>query len=158
MYTPYRDRSALDSLSVLQEYVVDRRMANFHPAAPPLRPISTYIHLISHMAISGIRAPTNLLAKSVPKSGHFLCSSYNTVDIESYNIIRGDSPSGIRKHGVAVYIRQSLKYEVIPSNVPNLICLYLTDFRVFVIALYRPPSYSHDENLNLIDFLSRFVE
>ena len=75
VYTPYRDRSALDSLSVLQEYVVDRRMANFHPAAPPLRPISTYIHLISHMAISGIRAPTNLLAKSVPKSGHFLCSS-----------------------------------------------------------------------------------
>ena len=117
MYTPHRDRSALDSLSVLQEYVVDRRMANFHPAAPPLRPISTYIHLISHMAISGIRAPTNLLAKSVPKSGHFLCSSSYFISMGP-----GDLSLFLRKWDtfcvifLYVWKIEELSFQMIPKN------------------------------------------
>ena len=54
------------------------------------------------------------------------------VGIPGYNIIRSDSPSGIRKHGVALYIRMSIKYEVVTNDVANIIAVLLLDFNVYV--------------------------
>ena len=81
-----------------------------------------------------------------------------TIDIPEFNLIRSDSPSGIRKHGVAIYIRQSLINEVITVNLPNLICLRLIDLGIYFVAAYRPPSYIQEDNNRLINFLSSFAE
>ena len=62
-----------------------------------------------------------------------------TVSVPGFDIIRRDSPSGIRKHGVAAYVKQSLKYEVVNVDIPNLLCLYLVDYKVYHIVVYRPP-------------------
>ena len=81
-----------------------------------------------------------------------------TIDIPEFNLIRNDSPSGIRKHGVAIYIARALNYEVITVDLPNLICLRLIDLGIYFVAVYRPPSYLQEDNSRLIDFLSRFAD
>ena len=81
----------------------------------------------------------------------------NIINVAGYNLIRNDSPSGIRKHGVATYIRDNIKYNVVQTNVPNLICVYLLDLKVYCLNIYRPPSSNAEENANLIHFLSDFV-
>ena len=53
------------------------------------------------------------------------------IQIPGFVSVRCDSSSGVRKHGVLVYVRNSLKFEVITSHVPNLICIYLIDFRLY---------------------------
>ena len=78
------------------------------------------------------------------------------VSVPGYDIVRSDSPSDRRKHGVAVYIRRGIRYEVVPGTVSNVVTVKLLDFDIYIITLYRAPSYSHEENTQLISFLSNF--
>ena len=48
-----------------------------------------------------------------------------TVQIPGYDILRADSPSGRRKHGVMFYVRNGLTFVDIPINVPNAIAFHL---------------------------------
>ena len=68
--------------------------------------------------------------------------------IPDYDIVICDSLDDIRMHGVALYIRESLRY--------NVIVLYLHDFHIYVITIYRPPSNNVSDNRILIDFLLQF--
>ena len=80
------------------------------------------------------------------------------IDITNYKIVRKDSPSGVRKHGVAVYIRNGLKFEEIPTNLDNAIILKLHEQNMYVITIYRPPSYDTATNERVIGFLREFCE
>ena len=80
------------------------------------------------------------------------------IQIPGFDSVRCDSSSGIRKHGVLVYVINSLKFEVITSHVLNLICIYLIDFRLYCINVYRPPSSTDEENSLLLTFLGDFCD
>ena len=85
---------------------------------------------------------------------------YNSiVDVHGYDIIRSDSPSGRRKHGVCVYVRNNIKYEELNWLVPNVTLLYLPDYGLYIVIVYRPPSNNNIDNIEnqvLINFLTEF--
>ena len=78
------------------------------------------------------------------------------VSISNYSIVRADSPSNVRKHGVAIYVKSSIKFMVIPCNTPNVIVIYLCDFELYIVTIYRPPSYGACDNNILLEFLGSF--
>ena len=75
-----------------------------------------------------------------------------TVAIPGYNLTRVDNPGLVKKHGVAMYIKCSLKFEVISCSL-NYLNVYLNDFNLYVIVVYRPPSYSVQDNEALSSYL-----
>ena len=77
------------------------------------------------------------------------------VSIPNYNIVRSDNPNFVKKHGVAVYIKCSLKFQVINISL-NVIILFLVSHNIFIILIYRPPSYTELENQSLLNCLIDF--
>ena len=78
-----------------------------------------------------------------------------SLSIPTYTLLRADSPSGARKHGVALYIHNSLVFTQVISDMPNMIVIYLNDYDLYVVTIYRPPSYSSMGNIALINLLQR---
>ena len=71
-------------------------------------------------------------------------------------MIRADSPDSVRKHGVVVYVKKNISFDVVSCPVPNAVVIYLFAFNVYVISIYRPPSYSSEQDTAIIDFLYDF--
>ena len=84
------------------------------------------------------------------------CSS-SFISIPSFSLFRGDVTGTIRKHGAAIYVRSDIKHVQIEVSLPNLSVLHLIDFDIYVVSVYRPPSYENSENQALIVFISQFV-
>ena len=80
----------------------------------------------------------------------------STVDITNFNILRNDSPSGLRKHGVCLYYHKSLKIGQTFTDHPNTCGIYLPSFKLYFLLIYRPPSNSPDNNQSLIDYINLF--
>lgn len=78
------------------------------------------------------------------------------IAINNYKIVRKDNPSRVRKHGVAVYVRNGLKYEEIACDLKNVVVIRLSDQDVHIVTIYRPPSYDAEDNTQLINFLFTF--
>ena len=78
------------------------------------------------------------------------------VDIPSYSIVRNDVLSTHAKHGVCLYIHQSIKFEKIDISCPNVISISLPELNVHIVGAYRPPSQSATENQVMLDYLSRY--
>ena len=78
-----------------------------------------------------------------------------TLYIPNYNIVRSDNPGSARKHGVALYVHVSLKFLVV-EQLLNVLTVYLIDYDVYIIVVYRPPSYSEGDNMLLINYLLGF--
>ena len=70
--------------------------------------------------------------------------------ISSFDLVRSDSPSNTRKHGTAIYIKKSIKYIVVPCNVPNVTGVYLLSYGIYVLTVYRPPSNNNSDNSYLV--------
>ena len=83
-----------------------------------------------------------------------LASSF--LSIYPYVLCRADSPSQTRIHGVAVFIKNSIKFSEIPCPMKNVVISHLIDFNLYVITVYRPPSYNPNENQALMSFLAEF--
>ena len=75
------------------------------------------------------------------------------IDIPKYSIVRNDAPGVIAKHGVCVYIHESIKYDNVSTSCANCVSFRLSDFNILVIAVYRPPSYDTNSNTILTDHL-----
>ena len=78
------------------------------------------------------------------------------INIPGYEIVRSDSPGLVKKHGVAIYVNKSIRFEVINSCVKNVVIIYLFKFGIHLVTVYRPPSYSVFENDELLNFLCNF--
>ena len=80
------------------------------------------------------------------------------VDLGGYSVVRCDSTSGVRKHGVCMYIRKDIKFRCIDVGCENVCGAHLVDFDLFVAVVYRPPSNGPDENAAICSFLHRFCD
>ena len=78
------------------------------------------------------------------------------VSLGNYEIVRCDNPGNVRKHGVAVYVRNNMKYITVLCYLINVVIICLCVLFIYVITAYRSPSYSDDENTLLINFLKEF--
>ena len=78
------------------------------------------------------------------------------VQIPEFSLHRGDVAGPVRKHGAAIYVSNSLRHVQAEVTIPNVAVVHLTDLNVFVLSVYRPPSYSREENVLLADFIREF--
>ena len=80
------------------------------------------------------------------------------VALSGYALVRCDTTSGVRKHGVGLYIKSDIKFRFLDEGCANVCCVHLVDFDVFVAMVYRPPSNGSDENTSICDFLYSFCD
>ena len=80
------------------------------------------------------------------------------IEIDGYKVVRSDSPSGIRKHGAAVYIKNNFKYAEVQCNLNNAVIIFLPDYDVYIATIYRPPSNSISDNNCLSQFFPTFCD
>ena len=78
------------------------------------------------------------------------------IEIPNYSVVRNDTHGSFAKHGVCVYFHESIKYDRVNTSCPNCVTARLPDFNIFIIAVYRPPSYETSENRALIEHLQTF--
>ena len=78
------------------------------------------------------------------------------VSISNYNLYRNDVSGSIHKHGVAIYVHNSYRCLNMNTNIPNVCSVFLPDYKIFIVVVYRPPSYSLHDNDTLIEFLTDF--
>ena len=79
-----------------------------------------------------------------------------SLNIPNYTLLRKDVTGNVPKHGVSVYVRNDLTISEITTDIPNVLVIFLPHILLYVITIYRPPSYTSTENNNLLDFLSEF--
>ena len=78
------------------------------------------------------------------------------LNINGYEIVRCDSSENTRKHGVAAYVNKSCKYVKVQCDLNNALVLHLLSFDVYLITIYRPPSYDDVDDAMLLNFLDTF--
>ena len=78
------------------------------------------------------------------------------VDVWGFELFRGDVVGTIRKHGTAIYVRKNLKPVPFDVNIPNLAVVFLPAPALYIVSIYRPPSYDEVQNLQLREFLLEF--
>ena len=83
--------------------------------------------------------------------------SDSVLDIRGFQLFRNDFISVRPKHGVCIYVKSHLKVGKITKPIPNVLAIHLTDYDLYVLTVYRPPSNSPDENTRLAEFLENFV-
>ena len=81
-------------------------------------------------------------------------SSY--VGIDGFNLIRRDVRGSVRKHGVGLYVSVAVDVVEVDVDVPNVLVVFVPSWGIYVITVYRPPSYFELENEKLRDFISEF--
>ena len=80
------------------------------------------------------------------------------IDIPNYCVVRNDTSGNFPKHGVCIYIHESVKFDQVDTSCANFIAVRLSDFDMYVATVYRPPSLSVDETQSLHDYLLAFCE
>ena len=68
-----------------------------------------------------------------------------------YVVVRRDTHGTIRKHGVCLYEGVSFQCEEINFMLQNIVAVRLLDWNLWILAVYRPPSYGQAENTALIE-------
>lgn len=80
------------------------------------------------------------------------------VNLPGYSFFRNDSPFNIKICGVGIYVQNDIKVGKISGDHPNTIGVFLPDFNLVVLVIYRPPSYSLTDNLALISYIQAFCK
>ena len=83
------------------------------------------------------------------------CNS-SFVQIPQFSFYRGDVVGSVRKHGTALYVSNSFRHVQIEVHIPNVVAVHLTDLEMVVVSIYRPPSYTVEENTALVNFIREF--
>ena len=78
------------------------------------------------------------------------------VTLPGFELYRGDVGGEVRKHGAALYVDVSFRQVQVEVQLPNLVIVFLLDLDIYVLSVYRPPSYSVAENEALREFLTEF--
>ena len=82
--------------------------------------------------------------------------SSSFVAVDGFQVVRGDGSDSIRKHGCCLYVADSLSFVPVEVDLLNVAVVFLTDLCVYVVAVYRPPSYTAVQDESLLLFLSEF--
>ena len=79
------------------------------------------------------------------------------VALDDFTFFRKDSPSGIRKHGVGLYLRSNIDAIEEDVGAQNILSVHVKSWDLHILICYRPPSNSPEENKLLTDFIGDFV-
>ena len=79
--------------------------------------------------------------------------SSSILSVEGYSLLRNDSSSGQRKHGVCMYIHNDLKIGHVYTDHDNTLGVFHPSFGLHVLVVYRPPSNTAVEDQELIDYV-----
>ena len=83
------------------------------------------------------------------------CSS-SFVEIPEFHFHRGDVVGEVRKHGAGLYVHHTLRHIKVEVSISNVVVVHLIDYDVYVMSVYRPPSYATEANHVLVAFLRTF--
>ena len=90
-----------------------------------------------------------------------LCESWllpeipsSSVAVKGYTLIRNDTDTGKRKHGVCVYVKDDLSLGQVFTDHSNTVGVVLSEFDVLLLVVYRPPSNTLEMDLELIEFIN----
>ena len=78
------------------------------------------------------------------------------VGVSGFDLSRCDVVGSVPKHGVCVYVRRTVDFVRVEVDCPNCVIVHLLSYDVYVIVIYRPPSYGDRENSVLSSFLEDF--
>ena len=106
--------------------------------------------------ISSLATQNELHVLSITETWLTECCSSSFVQLPNYEFYRGDVLGVVKKHGAGIYILKRIAQVQVELNFPNLVAVHLVDLDLFVLSVYRPPSYSNEENCRLIDFICEF--
>jgi hypothetical protein len=109
--------------------------------------MDTLLNLVRDTGVDVVAVGETWLTSGVPSS---------FVLLAGFEIVRGDTDSAVRKHGVCLFVRRGLKFVEVDLQCPNVVGVHLVDYDVWVLAVYRPPSYSDVQNRQLMELLLAF--
>ena len=78
------------------------------------------------------------------------------VSIRGYGVVRTDTTGNFAKHGVCIFIRNSITFVRVACLCPNMCVIFLPKFQLHIVLVYRPPSNGCAEDGLLLDFLLEF--
>ena len=99
----------------------------------------------------------NLKIVAVTESHLIPCISSAAIAIPHYSLLRNDVVGTVQKHGVCVYVHQDISVDNVSCPMNNVLVFRLVKYNVYVIVVYRAPSYSHLQNQELIAVLDDVV-
>ena len=118
-----------------------------------LNGLSSKLHSLHSLIMSN-----NLKVICVTES-HLLAHMPNSyVDIPSYRLLRSDSDGSVYKHGVCAYIHYSLLIDGVIAHKPNILSFHLMTFNVYIMVIYRPPSFTSLQNEDLANVIANFCQ
>lgn len=79
------------------------------------------------------------------------------ITIPNYNLFRKDTPSTVHKHGVCIYVHNALVSVHLDIPVNNLVGVYLPDYNIHILAVYRPPSSLPLDDAIFLSYLNDFA-
>ena len=94
---------------------------------------------------------------AVTESHLIPCISNASIAIPHYDLLRNDASSTVQKHGVCVYVHRDINVDNVTCPMTNVLVFRLTKYNVFVIVVYRPPSYTQVQNQELLGLLDNVV-
>ena len=78
--------------------------------------------------------------------------------MENYFIVRGDVVGLSHKYGMCLYVKENIKFVEVSVGCPNAAAVCLIDYDLWILSVYRPPSYSVHENEVLDRVILSFCE
>ena len=75
--------------------------------------------------------------------------SSSFVAIPKFTLLRNDVEGSVHKHGVCAYVHEDILVDNISSPASNVLMFQLLTYNVFIIIVYRPPSYNASQNEQL---------
>lgn len=83
------------------------------------------------------------------------CIGDGAISIPGYSIFRKAYISSHPKYGVCLFATLSLQVLLIDTEIPTVLVVRLPDYGIVLVVVYRPPSYSQQENDYLLEELER---
>ena len=118
-----------------------------------LNGLSSKLHSLHSLIMSN-----NLKVICVTES-HLLAHMPNSYfDIPSYRLLRSDSDGSVYKHGVCAYIHDSLLIDGVIAHKPNILSFHLMTYNVYIMVIYRPPSFTSLQNEELANVIANFCQ
>ena len=79
--------------------------------------------------------------------------STSFVSIPHFSLLRNDVQGKVYKHGVCAYIHEDILVDSVSFPMSNVLLFRLVKQDVFIMVVYRPPSYSDLKNEALVHAL-----